>query len=50
MGRPQRLFASQIDIRSGDMRPDGSGFFVVVVGKTEDPPAEIQVLVKSSTD
>jgi Tol biopolymer transport system component len=44
VGRPERLFATELSIRSGDLRHDGNGWFLVVVPDTPKPPTEVQVL------
>jgi serine/threonine-protein kinase len=44
-GRPALLYTTDLAVRSGDTLPDGSGSVVVVAQDTEEPPAEIRVLV-----
>jgi serine/threonine-protein kinase len=44
-GRPEVVFDTELDIRTGDLRPDGNGFIVIVEEEAEAPAAEIRVLV-----
>jgi Tol biopolymer transport system component len=47
-GRPEVLFQIELDVRTADLRPDGSGFIAIVEEHAEAPAAEIQVLVNWS--
>ena len=44
-GRPEVVFDTELDIRTGDLRPDGNGFIVIVEEEAEAPAAEIRVVV-----
>ncbi len=44
-GKPEIVFETELDTRNSALRPDGSGFVVIVEEETEEPAAEIRVLV-----